>query len=258
LLVACLVVIACYGGWRLTKHRLRGIDAGLPWIGASIVMLIAATYAAWIPFIPANDYYVPSQFGVGNRINLLAQLFFLSGVVVLLVGLSKAISRHTITSPIAYIVAVGLFAGLFASFFSQTHQDQNDYAFATSQREKVIAEVKTLLPRVEDHHEIILAGYHLTASPQWVPVFAADWDTTGALELLYGNRTITGQPMTSALGCAANGMTQLPLELVTLVPYRDVIVIDLLKHMVEPMADRSQCRHEMATLMANPNPILTS
>jgi hypothetical protein len=64
--------------------------------------------------------------------------------------------------------------------------------------------------------------------------------------------------MTSALGCAANGMTQLPLELVTLVPYRDVIVIDLLKHMVEPMADRSQCRHEMATLMANPNPILTS
>jgi hypothetical protein len=258
LLVACLVGGACYGGWRLTKRRPPGIEAGLSWIGASIVMLIIATYAAWIPFIPANDYYVPSQFGVGNRVNLLAQLFFLTGVVVLLVGLAKAMSRRTIATPIAFILIVGLFAGLFASFFSQTHQDQNDYAFATSQRHRIIAEVKKLLPRVADHHEIILTGYHLTASPQWVPVLAADWDTTGALELLYGNRTITGQPVSSALGCAADGMTQAPLELVTLVPYRDVIIVDLSKHMVEPMADRSQCRHELATLTVNPNPILTS
>jgi hypothetical protein len=87
---------------------------------------------------------------------------------------------------------------------------------------------------------------------------SADWDTTGAFDLLYDNGTITGQPVSSSLGCAAEGLTQAPLELVTRVPYRDVVVVDLSTHRVEKMTDPSQCRAELAmlTTTVNPNPIL--
>ena len=85
---------------------------------------------------------------------------------------------------------------------------------------------------------------------------SADWDTTGAFDLLYGNGTITGQPVSSSLGCAANRLTQLPLELVTRVPFRDIVVVNLSTHRVEGMADRSQCRAELATMTVNPNPVL--
>ena len=254
LLVACLVAVASYIAWRLTRRSLPTAAIGLPWLASSVLLLIVCTYAAWIPFIPANDYYVPSQFGVGNRINLLAQLFFLSGVMVLLVSVVKAISRRSVAHPIGGVIVIGLFAALFASFVSQTHQDQNDYTFATSQRKQVLAEVKTLLPRAADHHEIILAGYHLTASPQWVPVLSAEWDTTGALDLLYGNGTITGQPVSSSLGCSAHGLTQPALELVTRVPYDRVVVVDLSMHQVEAMRDRSGCQAILATWKVDPKP----
>ena len=211
---------------------------------------------AWAPFVPANDYYLPGQFGIGNRVNLLAQLFFLTALALVGVTVVRAVSRRTRVAVIGVALASGVFAVVFASFFTQTHGDQSDFLFAKAQRDKIISQVKRMLPRVDGGDEVLLTGYHLTASPQWVPVLAADWDTTAALDLLYDNGTITGQPVSSSLGCAANGLTQLPLELVTRVPYRDIAVVDLSTHRVQAMADQSQCRADLATLTVNPNPVL--
>jgi hypothetical protein len=257
-LIACALAAACYGGWRAMQHRATGGGPPWSWIGISLLLLIDCTYLSWVPFIPADDYYIPSQFGIGNRVNLLAQLFFLTAVVVVLVGVAKVVGRSPLATAAAVVVVAALFAGVFATFFSQTHQDQQDFLFAQSQRQRVIADVKQLLPRVDDGDEILLAGYHLTASPQWVPVLSATWDTSGALDLLYGSGSILAQPVSTALGCAADGLTQPPLEGVSLMPYARVVVVDISGHYAERMPDRARCRHELLTLTVDPNPILES
>jgi hypothetical protein len=195
-------------------------------------------------------------------VNLLAQVFFLTAVIVVLAGVAKlagvtkpASRKPFVTATVVAVVA-GLFTVVFASFFSQTHQDQQDYLFAKSQRERIIADVKQLLPRVDDGDEILLAGYHLTASPQWVPVLSATWDTTGALDLLYGTGSISAQPVSAALGCGSGGLTQPPVEGVSRIPYRFVVVVDISGHRVERMSDRSQCRRVLPGLTVNSNPVL--
>ena len=256
--VAVAVVVAVIGtaGWRLSDRRPDVTRARWPWLAASALACLASTYIAWGSYIPADDYYLPGQFGIGNRINLLSQFFFLTAVVLVLVTIVRVTSRKTLAAAIGIVFAAGLFGLVWASYLGQTHRDQSSYLFATAQRHTVLADVKTLLPHIKDGDEILLAGYHLTASPQWVPVLSAEWDTTGALDLLYGNGTITGQPVSSSLGCSAHGLTQPALELVTRVPYDRVVVVDLSMHQVEAMRDRSGCQAILATWKVDPNPIL--
>jgi hypothetical protein len=255
-IVAFAVAAACYVGWGSLKHR--GVGGGSPWswTGVSLLFLIGGTYLSWVAFIPANDFYLPGQFGLGNRVNLLAQLFFVTAVIVVLAGAAKVVGWKPVATATTVAIVAGLFTVVFASFFSQTRQDQQDYLFAESQRQRVIGDVKELLPHVEVGDDILLAGYHLTASPQWVPVLSATWDTTGALDLLYGTGSISAQPVSAALGCASHGLIQPPVKGVSRVPYRLVVVVDISGRRVERMSDRSQCRRELATLTANPNPVL--
>jgi hypothetical protein len=51
-------------------------------------------------------------------------------------------------------------------------------------------------------------------------------------------------------------LIQTPIEGVSRVPYRLVVVVDISGRRVERMSDRSQCRRELPTLTANPNPVL--
>ncbi len=257
-LLACVVAAACYGAWRAAGRPVPEPRTSGWWMGVTGLLLIDGTYLAWTPFIPANDYYSPDQFGIGNRVNLLAQLFFLTALVLLLLGVAKAVASRPRVAAVGVVVIAGLFTVVFASSFSQTRQDQADFLFATTQRQRIIADVKKLLPRVDGGDEILLAGYHLTASPQWVPVLSAPWDTTGALDLLYDNGTITAQPVSAALGCTAEGLTQPLLEQVNSVPYRRVVVVDIATNRVERISDRSRCRAALATVTVNPNPILAS
>lgn len=253
-LVAGIVAAASYGAWQLMRRRPQKDDVTWQWRLASALMLMACTYVAWIPFIPANDYYNPGRFGIGNRVNLLAQLFLLTAVVLVLAALAKIASGRVLPAVVGVVIAAGVFGGLLATYASQTHQDQQEYLSAKSTRQAIMTEVKQLLPRVTDGDEILLGDYHLTSSLQWVPVLSASWDTTGALDMLYDNGTITAQPVSSALGCARNGLRQPSLEAVTRVPYRRIIVVDVSGHRLERMADESQCRVELVTLAPNPNP----
>ncbi len=257
-LVAGAVAVACYGVWRAAGRPAPPLRTGAWWMGMTGFFLILGTYLSWAPFIPANDYYSPDQFGIGNRVNLLAQLFFLTAVVLLLLCVARALVSRRRAGAVGVVVVVGLFTVVLASSYSQTHQDQSDFLYATAQRQQILADVRQLLPRVADGDEILLGGYHLTASPQWVPVLSASWDTTGALSLLYDNGTITARPVSAALRCSAHGLTQPALEQVSTVPYRFVIVVDIATRSVERISGPSGCRAALATVTANPNPVLAS
>jgi hypothetical protein len=213
------------------------------------------TYLAWVPFIPANDYYNPGRYGVGNRVNLLAQLFFLTAVVLLLVSVARVGGRRALSASVGLVIAGGLFGGLFTVYFSQAHQDQQDYLAAKGERQDILSEVKELLPRVRPGDEILLGHYHLTASLQWVPVLSAPWDTTGAVDLTYGTGSLYAQPVTPSLGCAPDGLTQPSLEQVTRLPYRRVVVVDLSGRRLVAMSDQAQCRVDLARLAADPDPL---
>jgi hypothetical protein len=260
-LAACVIAALGYAGFRMTRRLPTAIARPWQWTVTAIEFLLAGVYVAWLPYVPANDYYIPEQFGIGNRINLLAQLFFLTALVLALmalIGVHSTVSGRTILTSLGVVIAVGIFGGLFASFFAQTHQDQNDFLFAKTERQTITAEVKQLLPRPAHGDEIILAGYHLTASPQWVPVLSATWDTTGDLDLLYNDGSITAQPASSSMSCAANGLAQPLLEDTSLQPYGRIVVVDLSAHRVARIRDQSQCRRELPTLTVNPDPILAS
>jgi len=257
LVVACLVAAALYVGWRIAKYRSADRKSWRLTV-PSVVLLLAGTYLAWAPYVPANDYYLPSLLGVGNRVNSLAQVFFLAAVVLFLVTVANLFSHRSGAFTTSVVVAVGLFAALFASFCVQTHQDQQDYLFGKTQRQVLLTEIHQLLPRVLPGTEIILGDYYLYASPDWVPVLAAPWDTNGALELLYHDGSIQSQPMVSTMACRSRGLAQPSLDGVTLEPYRSLVVVDVTKHRVDRFTNQSSCRSQLPGIPLLPGPFVAT
>jgi hypothetical protein len=255
ILGAGLFAAAVLAAWWFSEHRPWRADVPWQWVGLSALFVLLCTYLAWIPFIPANDYYNPGRFGLGNRVNLLAQLFFLTGVVLVLMTLVKVAGRKVVFVAAGLIIAAGLFGGLFTVYFSQTRQAQQDYLSAKVKRQQILSEVKLLLPRVNAGEEILLGDYHLTASLQWVPVFSATWDTTGAVDLLYDSGSILAQPVSPALGCARHELTQPSIEKITRMPYRRIVIVDLKRHRLDRISDQAECRVELVKLATNPDPL---
>jgi hypothetical protein len=257
LLIAVAVALATmYAGMKLVKLGEKAKKLEWRWLALSLALLIMATYLAWTPIVPAVDYYFPGVLGVGNRINLLAQMYFVTSVVVTLVSAAKIAGKKTVPALVGVAITSGLFAGLFSTYFSQTHEDQQSYVYAQSLRLPLIANIKRLLPRVAPHTDIVLADYYPYASPQWVPILAAPWDATGAFDLLYDNKTILGQPFSSSMRCTNSELIQQPIEHIRAVPFRRVVFVEISLNRTFRIDNASQCRAALSKLTVNANPIL--
>jgi hypothetical protein len=209
LLAVSLVVVVAAGA-----YYLRGPDARIRrdlrrWLLAipAAFVLLAAAYAI---YIPADPYYVPLQPGVGNRVNVLAAigLVMLAAAVVVLAAtlVSAALPPNRRSLAAGSIAGVAL-ALIGFGYVDTVRADAGQYDRAFTTEQSVIDLVRGKLPPPQRHSTVYLVGAPIFEGPG-VPIFAATWDFRGAVDVVYADRTILGDPILPGVKfvCGANRM----------------------------------------------------
>jgi hypothetical protein len=198
---------ACVYLWRgpdaVVRRRLRRWVLALP-AGFAI---LAAGYAI---YIPADPYYVPLQPGVGNRVNVLPAigLVLLAATVVMLAAtlIGAAIPRERRGIATAVLGGVVLLA-IGGGYIDRARADAAafDRAFTVEQNVLGIARLKLPPPpRGSVIYEVGAPNFEAAG----VPIFAASWDFHGAIDYVYGDRTLVGYPALPGVGfiCGPSSM----------------------------------------------------
>jgi hypothetical protein len=208
LLIGSVVFLAAVG------YALRGPDPAVRrelrrWVLAipAGFVLLAAAYAI---YIPADPYYVPLQPGVGNRVNVLAAI----GLVILAVAvvvLTATLIAAVLPAERRALAAGGI-AGLAlcligAGYVNTVRADAGRYDRAFTQEQAVLGFVHARLAPPPHGSTIYVVGAPIFEAPG-VPVFAASWDFRGAVDYIYGDRSLIGYPILPGVTfvCAAHDM----------------------------------------------------
>ena len=109
------------GQERLQLQRVKtGARQRIVTSAVSAALLLAAGFAAFVPFIPANGYYAPSAPGVGNRVNAAAAIFFASAAALVAGRLVElGAERRRVAAPLLAAAGAGL-ASVGAARFGST------------------------------------------------------------------------------------------------------------------------------------------
>lgn len=172
-LVAALVWITAMA----KGHEVR--RASVRWMMAAVTATVFAILSV-LPFVVANDLYVPDSDSLFNRLNLAAApaycVLFVALCGLLWTALAHWLPRAAATTVVSVLV-VGVAAGQVA------HELRSQEAWATSWTEQTAAlhKLRMLAPRLDRNASVMSFGH-----PIWergfIPVFAASWDLRGAIE----------------------------------------------------------------------------
>jgi hypothetical protein len=208
LIFGIVVLLAAIG------YLLRGPDPAVRrelrrWVLAipAAFVLLAAAYAI---YIPADPYYVPLQPGVGNRVNVLAAigLVILAVAVVVLAATLIASAVPAVHRPLAAGALAGVALCLIgAGYVDTVRADAGRYDRAFTEEQAVLGLVRSRLAPPPHGSTLYMVGAPIFEAPG-VPVFAASWDFHGAVDYIYGDRSLIGYPILPGVTfvCGANSM----------------------------------------------------
>jgi hypothetical protein len=245
-----------------TAYALRGPDAAVRrdlrrWllvIPAALVSL-AAAYAI---YVPADPYYVPLQPGVGNRVNVLAAL----GLVALAAAIVALVATLvTAPLPVTYrrlaascLVGVALFV-IGEQYVHITRVNAAAYDRAFNEEQAVLGTLHSQLPHPPHSSMIYVVGHPIFESPG-IPIFAASWDFHGAVDYIYGDPTLQGNPIVPGVTfvCGPNSVypTGGGFGPGNGAPYGRAFLLEMQVQKVFPLRDRASCTAAAAT--ATPGP----
>lgn len=247
-LLVCLglLAIALIG---LVASRLpRYGSAPRRWVGIGVAGIVAAIIG-WAPFIPAVSYYSPGTLGVGNRVNALAMVgisvtVFAAAMVVGLVVLGWRSRTWAVG------VAVILAAVVLGGYAHLDGIDRAAWGTATQLSQDELADMRTALGKPPPRNSTI----YLFGGTEWagagIPVFAAQWDFNGAVQVTWHDSTLGGVPMLPGMSIVCGKTTLYPTGdgygLAQLEPYRRAIFVGLpgsgtASTTVARLSNRSQC-----------------
>ncbi len=210
LLLAAAVLIAGVAVY-LWRRRSGAGEEG--WGLRGWLLLAAAgltvTVLGWTIYIPADPYYTPNIFGVGNRVNALAGY----GLVVLayaLVGIACSVVAEFLPTArryVAYAVPI-LAVVLGAAYVHVLDRHIGVWEEAYSIQRAGIAKMKSIYPKLPPESTVFTSGYPSNLSPG-VPIFAASWDENGMIKLEYEDGSLSAYPMTegTAVVCGPEGIS---------------------------------------------------
>jgi predicted membrane channel-forming protein YqfA (hemolysin III family) len=212
-------------------------------LGAAGVAIVALGY---IMLIPSNDYYVPLQLGVGNRINGLAAVGYamvVGGVATLAGALVLAVRPRWRAAPSALTLA--LCAVVAVGYLHRVSEDRAAWRTATEEQTVVLRDLRAAVPSLTPGTSIVTVGIEPWSAPG-VPVFAATWDLSGAAELMYGVAYVPAYP--------SNGGTDLTCEGDAIVapgsdwsaPYRSTVLVELLQRRAISLTSQKVCIRALA------------
>ena len=221
--------------------HLSGGSSALAAAGAALISGVCV-FVSWVPLVPAPDWYLPTLLGVGNRVNSTAVIFEAIFVAMLLWVFTSA--GKTFLQP-RVVVAATAAALLLTVFGLASLTDAGVFLHAATQREAILAELQRISPQLSHDSMVLLSDYNTVGGYSWVPVLAADWDTSGALKIVYRDPSVSGAPLLDDKVCldtgvvARWGMPGSPFREPT--PYARVTVIDVDRAEVVQLRNRESC-----------------
>lgn len=225
--------------------RIRRVALAIP--GLLVCMLVA-----WLPLVPANDWYSPSLLGIGNRINLTSSVFFVTAVALVVAAASSWLTRVSRSFALATGLVVALLASLFWAWAGQGFADAQPFVEAAATRQAILRTVSRDLPAHPRHGSVVmLADYNTYRGHDWAPVFAATWDFDGAVKLVYRDPSLVGLPLLPPAAC---GPTALRLGSGVVAPYPHLYVVDVAAGSLLPVHDQASCAAVVSRHLARAYP----
>ncbi|TMC50298.1 MAG: glycosyltransferase family 39 protein [Chloroflexi bacterium] len=207
----------------------------------SAALLLAAGFAAFVPFIPANGYYAPSAPGVGNRVNAAAAIFFASAAALVAGRLVElGAERRRGAAPLLAAAGAGLAATLLAVGTRESLADATEFSSAARLRDQTLASTQSALQSAPPGSVLLLGDYARYRGDQLVPILAESWYTQGAIQIRYHDPSLQAAPVDPTNLCTATGIALAPGG--TPVPYPRVHVIDVGRAAAVPIGDQASCR----------------
>ena len=227
---------------RYSSHARLARDL-LRWLAVAGVGLVF-TFAGWLMLAPADDYYVPLQAGIGNRINAVAAV----GIVIVLVAMIRIVSfvafqgaeLRRLRAPAALSALVGI--AVAGAYLAHVGRDRGAYERAHVESSAVLAALRGEPPPPRAGTTIIVRGFNLWAAPG-VPVFAAHWDLKGAVRLLWNDPSLQGWPApANGLVCSPSGASVATITPPGVkAPYGRLVQVDLAAGTWVRVDRRAQC-----------------
>jgi hypothetical protein len=228
----------------LIRHRV-GKLVTRSWARPAFVcfLLVVAVFLAWLPLLPANDYYLPSLLGVGNRVNSTASVFLCAGLGIALFSVATLLSRAGLPV-IGLALAAALMIFTTSTFTVVSIADAQSFVRAAQLRQAMLQLVKRAVPNPARGDLLLLGNYNAYSSSDWVPVFASTWDLNGAVKLIYNDPSLSGSPVFSSFSCVDAGLQIAPG---TIVSYSAIRVIDAATGVSEAISSAGECPHIIAS-----------
>ena len=193
--VAFLAALVSAGA--LVSHLLPAADPARRTLRRWLATAVAAGLAigaGYLMFVPADPGYHPLAPGQGNRVNALAAIGFVAAVYALVMVAATLVFRGLPSWPawcmgFAAVAAVVLGTG----YANRVAADKAQWESAAEAREHVVARVRAALPKPPYAAVIYTVGHPAHTSPN-IPVFAAIWDLSGAVQLEWDDPSLAAYP----------------------------------------------------------------
>ena len=226
-----LVTIRWRGGIR---------DDSTRWLafGCGCVVALAAAY-----FMFLGSSLGPLQDATGTRTNVFAR-FAYAGVVVALVAAAASLAfRRPATAKVATFAVVFALAGGYAL---RLHSDEAAWVRAAAYQRHVLAAIDSRFPRLQSGTTLVTFGAPGEASPG-APVFVADWDLNGALEVRRNDASLHAFPVYEGVTVSC-GPHRLVLDFPgsrgnARVPYRRLFFFDVARNRAAQVATHAACEN---------------
>ncbi len=234
--VAACVLAALDDGMR---RRLR------PWAAFLFASLVVAGASTFV-FVTANDFYTPQVSSVFNRVTLPASIAYVCLFVALL-GFGYEIVRCLSPLPWVAVVAVGIVAlGSGRHQFLISTEHKRSWEASWREQEVALEGYSTAMRGIPRQSRIIGMGAPIW-EPGFIPVFAAPWDLSGAIDYTTAVDPPIASPLFPTMSCGRRGMV---LEGTLLTPYRvrnqPLYFISAVHRPAVRVASSSKCRRVIA------------
>jgi hypothetical protein len=180
---AAIAVAAALAGLALARRREA---ARAPAAAAGLSLL--AIVLGWAPFVPGEAKYVPAAPGIYDRVNIVVA-FGAAALVVSLAALAGALARGRARVVLPALIVAAVAAG----WTVRARDDVADYARAASAQRGELATVARAVPRPAPG-TVLVVFHRSTWAARGVPVFGQPWDLGPALQLRFGDRSLSGFP----------------------------------------------------------------
>jgi hypothetical protein len=225
----------------------RSLGRWLAAFGAGVVIMAAG----WVMYVPAATYYLPSQPGLGNRVNVVAGI----GIVLCLVAaaalagvlLFRGLPRGR---ALAGAVAAAYVAFLAIGYYDDDRTSVENYRLSYVGQLRVLDTIERAIGKPEPDSVIYVFGQALYHS-NGVPVFAASWDLRAAVKVHWDDRTLSGYPIAGfwSVTCTAEGVqpsgggwTESHRG-----DYGDAVLVDVSSGRAERVDSRAECERVAPT-----------